>query len=440
MGQEYRALPIATSLMRPILLVLWATLSVSLLVFVLWFGHNQPWADEWEFVPTLAGNEPVGPFFLHPHNEHRLPLPRLIYIGLWELTHDFRTGMVLQVLLLSLMAYRGMRLAAWLRGAPHWADAFFPVGLLHVGHCENLLMGYQFCFVLAAALTCAVLELALRLTVANAGRTAVLAALAALALSLTGGFGIVLAAPVGAWVGLLIASNRRRDFAAGAVSALVLLITVAYCGYYFAAYERPSAHPAFELENWAESLQVAGEFLAISFGIGVGPIWFVVLPPILLALAWIAVARIRSSDSRLRTLGIGAVGAGVILLSLAVGAGRGGFGSEMGLWPRYSVLGWPLLAMIYFFSLLGCGRSWLPVAMLAVAMLAFVPNTVFGRSYGRNHDFWLSDIEHQLRAGEPVEAIVERSLTGTGQEARALRGMPMLRAAGIGPFAGWNPP
>ena len=32
--------------------------------------------------------------------------------------------MALQVALLSGMAYRGMRLAAWLRGAPHWADAW----------------------------------------------------------------------------------------------------------------------------------------------------------------------------------------------------------------------------------------------------------------------------------------------------------------------------
>ena len=40
-----------------------------------------------------------------------------------------------------------MRLAAQLRGRPHWADVFFPVSLLHLGHWENFLMGYQICFV-----------------------------------------------------------------------------------------------------------------------------------------------------------------------------------------------------------------------------------------------------------------------------------------------------
>jgi len=472
MGQEYRALPFATSLTRPILLLLWAALSLSLIWYVLEFGHNQPWADEWEFVPTLTGNEPVGPFFLHPHNEHRLPLPRLIYIGLWGLAHDFRAGMILQVSLLSGMAYRGMRLAAWLRGAPHWADAFFPVGVLHFGHCENLLMGYQLCFVLASALVGCVLELALRLTPANAARTAALAALAALALALSGGFGIVFAAPILSWAMALARadwrSGRPRDdefptrrpgdspttlshvatswtlVATGGRTIAILLgvATVSYCGYYFATYERPPAHPPFELKNWDASLQVAGEFLGIAFGIGIGPLWLVALALILAALAWVTIARYRLPDYHLRSLGMAAVCAGVILLSLTVGAGRGGFGAQMGLWPRYTVLAWPLLAAIALTAIASRGAisRLLPPILLVAAVVAFQPNSLYGLRYAELHDAWLSDIERQLREGEPVEAVVDRSLAGSGQAARALRGMPMLRGARIGPFAGWNPP
>ena len=421
-------------------MLLWAALTASLFVYILGFGHNQPWADELEFVPALTGNEPVGPFFLQPHNEHRLPLPRVIYIALWELTHDFRAGMVLQILMLSGMAYRGMRLAAILRGSPHWANAFFPLSLLHVGHCENLLMGYQLCFILAAALVWGVLELALRSTPENAGRTALLAALAALALSLTGGFGIVLAAPVVLWVGLLMASALRPW---KLVATGLLLITIAYCGFYFSTYERPPAHPPFELKNWAASLQASGQFLAISSGIGVGPGWFLALPLLIAALGWAALSRIHTTGDRLRSLGLAAVALGVILLSLAIGAGRGGFGrDDMGLWPRYSALAWPLLAAVYFAALLGAGpiRRWLPRAVCAASVLAFVPNTIHGLNYGLGHDAWLKGIARQLREDVAVEAIVESSLQGTGQEARALRGIPMLRAAKIGPFAGWNPP
>ena len=441
MGQEYRPTPLAASLTRPILLLLWAALSLSLLWYVVRYGHNQPWADEWEFVPTLTGNEPVGPFFLHPHNEHRLPLPRVIYIALWEATHDFRAGMVFQVAVLSAIAYRAMRLAAWLRGVPHWADAFFPVSLLHIGHCENLLMGYQLCFVLASALVCGALELALRLTPVNSARTAMLAAPAGLALALSGGFGIVLAAPVLCWVVLLIAQERTGGANRTAVAALFLFATVAYCGYYFASYQRPPAHPPFEPKNWEASLEVAGEFLGISFGIGVGPVWSISLLLLLGALAWVAIARMRTPDARLRTPGIAAGGAGVILLSLAVGAGRGGFGSEMGLWPRYSVLGWPLLAAIAL-AAISCGGTIsrrLPPLLLVVALLAFVPNTRYGLEYAEIHDAWLSDIERQLREGESTDFIIGNSLAGSGQAERARRGLPMLRAAKIGPFAGWEP-
>ncbi len=442
MSQGYRPAPHPTRRTGQILLGLWALLTLSQLAFVLGFGHNQPWADEWEFVPTLTGHEPVGPFLLHPHNEHRLPLPRLIYIVLWELTHDFRAGMVLQVGLLSVMAYRGMRLAEWQRGRPRWADAIFPLTLLHVGHCENLLMGYQLCFVLASALAFGVLELAVRATPTHRSRTAWLAALAALALSLCGGFGIILAVPILVWVGSLSVSripetsppnplsetekgNGNRPFLPIAIS----LVTVAYISYYFATYERPPEHPPFAWNNWSASVQVAGQFLAISFGIGVGAVWFVVLSVLVIA-----------SGAVIRSRGIVAVAAGAILLALAIGASRGGFNSNMGLWPRYSVLAWLLPAATYLASLhhRDTKSHWMPSGLAVLAILAYLPNTIYGLNYGNRHDQWLGAIEQQLSTGESAEGIVQHLLQGTGQEARARIGIPMLHAAKIGPFARWK--
>jgi hypothetical protein len=444
MSQGYRPTPHPTRRTTQILLSLWVVLTLAQLAFVLGYGHNQPWADEWEFVPTLTGHEPVGPFFLNPHNEHRLPLPRLIYVALWELTHDFRSGMVLQVCLLSIMAYRGMHLAEWRRGRPHWADAFFPLTLLHVGHCENLLMGYQLCFVLASALAFGVLELAVRATPQNGPRTTWLAALAALALALCGGFGIILAVPILVWVGSLVVTrtpetsppsplseaergNRNRPLCQIAIS----LVTVAYIAYYFATYERPPTHPPFAWKNWVASFEVAGQFLAISFGIGVGAVWFVVLPVLLLA-----------SGTAIRTRGIFAVAVGAILLALAIGASRGGFNSQMGmgLWPRYSVLAWLFPAATYLASLnhRDARSHWMPIGMATLAILAYFPNTIYGLNYGNRHDYRLSAMEQQLSTGESADGIVQHLMEGTGQEARARIGIPMLHAAKIGPFAEWK--
>ena len=434
MGQQYRPPPRPARRTGRILLVLWAILTAAQLGYVLAFGHNQPWADEWEFVPTLTGHEETAAFYLQPHNEHRLPLPRAIYLGLWDLTRDFRSGMILQVALLSAMAHRGLRLAAKLRGEARWADAFFPLSLLHVGHCENLLMGYQLCFVLASALAFGVLELAVRWTPENGPQTALLAALAALALTLCGGFGIVLAIPISIWVLVLIARNGMRGVGSTAVAVGCLIAAAAYLGFVFTTYQRPPDHPPFQWTNWFASLQVAGEFLAISLGIGVGAVWFAVLPLLGVALG-IAIREALHSTPRIGSLGIASVAVGVVLLSLAIGAGRGGFGSQMGLWPRYSVLAWPLLAAIYFASL---QNQWVPTALMVAAVFAFLPNTFFGLDYGRRHDDWLDSITSQLKNGFSTKDIVEHSLKGNGQEARALRGIPMLHEAKIGPFADWK--
>ena len=406
------------------MLLLWAVLAVCQLAYVLRFGHNQPWADEWEFVPTLTGHEPDEAFYFARHNEHRLPLPRTIYLGLWKSTHDFRAGMVLQVALLAAMALRGMQLAARFRGRADWADAFFPLSLLHVGHCENLLMGYQLCFVVSSAFAFGVLELALRWTPENARRTALLGALATLALCLSGGFGIVLAAPIGLWVLFLLIRNGTRPW----ISTVAVLGILGWAGIYlefvFTTYERPSGHPPFEWKNWFASLQVAGQFLAIGLGIGVGVIWFAVLPLVGIACG------IAARWLRLRPIGLLAVASGVILLSLVIGAGRGGFNSQMGLWPRYSVLAWPLLAAVFFAS---ANHRWLPKALSFATLLALLPNTIYGSDYGRRHDAALGDIARQLKAGHTAEEIVEESLQG-GQAERAVRGIPMLRAANLGPF------
>lgn len=193
------------------LLAAWAALTLAALAFVLTFGSNCPNADEWEFVPALTGHEPLGPWLWAQHNEHRLPLPRLIYYGLFQLTHDFRAGAILQVALLSLTSLGLMRLAARLRGSPQWTDLVFPVSLVHVGHWENLLIGYNLCFALIL-----VLETGLGLTALFARpetlfRSGCVAGVLMVLLCLCGGGGVVAAIPVAVWIGYRGTASLIRD-------------------------------------------------------------------------------------------------------------------------------------------------------------------------------------------------------------------------------------
>ena len=133
---DYPPPPPATSRIRLVLLATWTALTVAAVGYVLALGSNCPNADEWEFVPALTGHEPLVPWLWAQHNEHRLPLPRLVYYGLFQVAHDFRAGSLLQIALLAATSLGLMSLASRLRGRPYWTDLFFPVSLVQIGRAH----------------------------------------------------------------------------------------------------------------------------------------------------------------------------------------------------------------------------------------------------------------------------------------------------------------
>ncbi|MBN9120574.1 MAG: hypothetical protein J0I06_15715 [Planctomycetes bacterium] len=439
--------------------VVWAVATLLALAFVTVIGTNAPYADEWEFVPALLGDEPALPWLWQQHNEHRLPLPRLVVLALFRLTHDFRAGMVLQVAMLSALALYLIRLAARLRGRGDWSDCFFPISLLHTGHWENFVMGYQVCFALFAVLTTALAVVALRTTRENAFRSGTIAGALLVLIALTGGSGLVVVPVVALWVAFL-AVNVWRDGSKG--RALILLFLTAlpavYIGVYFVDYHKPAHHPAPSSDPLAVG-RVAGEVLAMALGVGVSPVWWAVFAA-MLALGTATLVRLlrlwREPSERPAVAGLIAVAAGVTGVAMAIGVGRGGWGGGMGLWSRYSLLVWPLLAMTYLVWVkLGAGwnpqtavprtglpsRSssrWVPIGLCVAAALAFPANTGFGMVNGALIKGKYSDIEADAGAGLSAEEIVKRRFPDShqvGQEERAVRAIPLLRDNRIGIFA-----
>ena len=85
---------------------IWA-LFLSLAVFyVIRFGPDVPRWDDYAVIPQVAGAEPVTPAWLwSQHNEHRIPLARLILFGAFRLDGaDPRPVMLLSVGLLATLA------------------------------------------------------------------------------------------------------------------------------------------------------------------------------------------------------------------------------------------------------------------------------------------------------------------------------------------------
>ncbi len=446
MTQTYTPYPPATSTpagsVRRALLAVWLAFTLGALAFVGMIGTNAPYADEWEFVPALLGDEPFVPWLWQQHNEHRMPLPRAVVFAYFQLTHDFRAGMVLQVVLLSALAFGLMRLADKLRGKPHWADAFFPVSLLHIGHWENFVMGYQVCFVLFAVLATSLVVVALRITHANAFRSGVIAGVCLMLLALTGGSGLVVVPPVSAWI-FFVALTVWRGGAKGRALVLLLLavLPLAYLGVYFQNYHKPEHHP--EPNFGLPALSVAGEVLAVSLGMGLSLVWWVVCAGLLvvgtMTLA-LLVRRWKEPSERLSVAGLLAVAAGVTGVALAIGVGRGGFSQEtpMGLWSRYSMLSWPLVAAAYLVWVRS-GRKWMPIALCVAAALAFPGNTGTGMVNGAQVAGDYAGLATQAHAGLTAEQIVSgepfTKSHHSGQETRARRGIPLLRRDRIGIFA-----
>ncbi len=474
MTQTYTPTAPATSAtfrsLRRALVAVWAVFAAGAGAFVAVIGTNAPYADEWEFVPALLGEEPAVPWLWQQHNEHRLPLPRAVYLTLFALTHDFRAGMLLQVVMLAALALYLMQIADRLRGRPHWADAFFPVSLLHVGHWENFIMGYQICFVLFAVLATGLAVVALRTTRANAFRSGVTAGVLLMLLALTGGSGLVVVPPVAAWLVFVAAGvwhgtscgagvppaldaladagqrpapqvgTRRGAKGRAALLLLLAALPLAYLGVYAGGYERPPLHPVPSTDPRAV-LRVAGEVLAMSFGIAMTPVWLAAFAGILAlggATVALLVPRWKEPGERLSVAGLVAVTAGVAGVALAIGVGRSGMGGDMGLWSRYSMLSWPLLAAAYLVWV-KLGRKWVPVALCVFAAFAFLGNTGTGMQNGAAVKSRYSAIEADAAIGLSAEQIVARQFPGShqaGQEQRAVHAIPMLRAARVGIFAG----
>src|SRR5476651_1459490 len=65
----------------------WALMTLLAARLVLKFGVQLPFDDEWCYAEFLLGRTPVTLGYLWSfHNEHRIPLPRLVYIVSMKLT------------------------------------------------------------------------------------------------------------------------------------------------------------------------------------------------------------------------------------------------------------------------------------------------------------------------------------------------------------------
>jgi hypothetical protein len=111
----------------------WLVLTVWVGFLVARYGHNLPLDDELYVIGSgfTAGKDWLDPSKLWAqHNEHRIPVPRIILLGLTKVTRDVRSVLFLNAALLSAAAAMILLAVRRLRGHGLVLDVFVPVTCL----------------------------------------------------------------------------------------------------------------------------------------------------------------------------------------------------------------------------------------------------------------------------------------------------------------------
>jgi hypothetical protein len=440
--------------------VVWGTLLVVLvhaLVIIAIDGRNMPEAEDWLLVPPLTGNEPsLLAWLWRPNAEHRVALPKLVYLIVLKLSGgDFRSGMVLNTVVLAALAAACVRVSAALRGRTSYADAFFPLLFLNVGEANNFAWGWQFQYVSAVALTLVPLFVIVRHGAAAPVRWSAAAALCVALLPLTGANGLIYTVALAPWCGLVALRQRAEPRLpdAGARAALFgggALAGMAITAVSLLQYQAPSFNPPNP--GPLPTVITALKFAAMALGPAVWEyraLVALVLSVAVLGASALVMRRVPRAlaardDERWRLAGLVCFVGGCLVLTAAMGYGRAAWVPMYKMPARYALLAVPtVVAAWYAWELYGPPRAAriMQTVLLALSVFCIPAN------YRAGYLFidWMRDsmdqAQRDIDAGIPRLEIARRNRENLlhWDEPNLGRRIGMLRDAGIGPFAKVKP-
>jgi hypothetical protein len=395
----------------------WGAMFLGLLGFVAEFGRNLPFADDWDVVPQASGQRPVElPWLWRRHFEHRIPLPKLLYVALGRLSGcDARAGMYLSALLLGGAAAALILAARRLRGRAAVADAFFPLALLHWGQHQVLLWNFEVQFTTSTLLVLTALLVLVFVRGTPTARQGLTLGGCLVLLPLCGANGLLVVPPLALWLaaaGVARCRSGRRD---GALWLALSGAAVALVGASLLGEQPVGAHPPSP--SPVATVQTACQFLVMAAGPGgetalpasaVVLVLFLVLCTLPLAVA----LRNRPAE-RWRAAGMLCYLAALLGLALAVGWGRAGYGGVTAkAGSRFVTLAVPLLCWCYFAALLAPVRTVpiraVPWALLLIGLAMLPFNVRQGLEHAEGQANNLGVVEKDIRAGLSPEEIARR--------------------------------
>lgn len=425
---------------------------------------NVPFGDDWDELRWTTGRFPITLSWLWTqHNEHRVPLSRLILTAaFWLSGHDFRAGCHVVLLMLATLAAALLVLAQRLRGRYLWTDAIFPLTLLHLGHCDNYLGAFQVQFA-GSALFPGLMLVGVAWRTEPPRKFGELAFLAVCSISLCG-FGassLVYAPPMAVWLAYAGCLNWNSGFRTAAISLFATAATtLAIVGWYFVGLQQVGLPGTF-----GDALNVGLQFLTM--GIYPYPMrywpqvgWIV--PPLLLVAGFIlGRAFCKLPAERLRVAGMLLFLAGFVTLAAGIGWGRRGLGTQAGCQARYATLAAVSVTLTYLATILyakPARRLSFQAGLCLLMAVAYWPHYEVGEEWANTRTLYCREFERDVRQGIRA-AVLGDNYSSDSRTRFKMWSHPradviaentlMLRELGYGPFhpskddgaariVGWN--
>jgi hypothetical protein len=356
------------------------------------------------------------------HAEHRIPLPKLIWLGVLKLTdYDFRVGNLLHVLAVGAVVFLMVRFAGSLRGRTSYADAFFPLAMLNFGQALNFLWWWQVNQTLAPLVACLLLLLIASRDTRVSFRNIVLAGFCLILLPLCGPGGLLYPLALSLWLGFWCLINcspgettryRKPLVAFGLGAAAVLLVGLCFYGYDLEGTAQGS-HQDFNAVGLRATLVTTIKILSISLGTAANEYWrysgLAMLALCLISGALLVVGLTKPQE-RFRAMGLllfmAATGAGLLVIAWA----RASLGDYV-LTGHYLLRVVLLLCCAYFVWEIYGGSNLGPfvqMSLFTVACLLLVQNVRHGVAVG---EVWFQpsrELERDLLARVPPFILGER--------------------------------
>jgi hypothetical protein len=441
-------------------LALWAGMTSIVIGCVIIYGRNVPLSEDWDMIPALTGQQPnLLEWLWAQNNEHRLPLQKAIYLVLLKLSGgDFRIGMIANTLMLAGLCLAMILIARRLRGGQTLlADAFFPLALLHLGHWENMVWGWQIQFVISTLLVCVWLLIIVRDRWPLPSKIAFTAGLTLVLLPLSGANGVLFTPFVALWLAAGTVLHRRCTTSTWITpfQSACVIVSIALAGLYFVAYVHPPWAPANP--GLGPTVVTGVRFVGMAFGpVGAGkvyPKWisgglicaaaFLLLASTIIPL-WHGLFTERTSLERSRASGLLVFGAATVALVLVMAWGRAGWVPSFGMPDRYALLSVPGLCAAYFAWMLygpEAVRDRIAIAFAITSLLALPFNIRDGLAWRDWYVNGMRAFEHDLSAGSSWQELGDKHhnfLMHWNRDVLVER-MRMLQRAKIGPLGRATP-